>query len=131
MNPPWRHALIADRIFLTHHSDCFARLGYHAVTIRQIAEEAHVPLALVGCYFGRSRALRCHFGHWSGIVRRRLTDIQAALEPVGGDRLARIVDALVLPSARLRETPRGAPCLLVTRGLSQQGRKKIAPSVSF
>ena len=30
----------------------FAQHGYHAVTIRQIAEEAGVPLALVGYYFG-------------------------------------------------------------------------------
>lgn len=104
----------------------FARLGYHAVTIRQIAEEAHVPLALVGYYFGQKQELYdAIFGHWSGIVRERLTDIQAALEPVGGDRLARIVDALVLPSARLRETPEGRSyALLVTRGLSQQGQEE-------
>jgi AcrR family transcriptional regulator len=30
----------------------FAKRGYHAVTIRQIAEEADVPLDLVGYYYG-------------------------------------------------------------------------------
>ncbi|MDP3824488.1 MAG: helix-turn-helix domain-containing protein, partial [Burkholderiales bacterium] len=29
----------------------FAQRGYHAVTIRQIADEAAVPLALVGYYY--------------------------------------------------------------------------------
>ncbi len=104
----------------------FARLGYHGVTIRQIAEEANVPLALVGYYFGQKQELYdAIFGHWSGIARERLADLRAALEPAGGDRLARIVDALVLPSARLRETPEGRSyALLVTRGLSQQGQEE-------
>jgi AcrR family transcriptional regulator len=104
----------------------FARLGYHGVTIRQIAEEAHVPLALVGYYFGQKQELYdAVFGHWSGMVRERLADLQAALEAAGGDGLARIVDALVLPSARLRETPEGRSyALLVTRGLSQQGQEE-------
>ena len=32
----------------------FAQHGYHAVTIRQIAVEAEVPLALVGYYYGQT-----------------------------------------------------------------------------
>ena len=35
----------------------FANFGYHAVTIRQIAEAAQVPLALVGYYFGQKQEL--------------------------------------------------------------------------
>lgn len=101
----------------------FARLGYHAVTIRQIAEEAQVPLALVGYYFGQKQELYdAVFGHWSGIVDERLGDLRRALGHVGGDRLAHIVDALVGPAVRLRTTPEGQSyALLVTRGLSQQG----------
>jgi len=38
----------------------FAQRGYHAVTIRQIAEEAGVPLALVGYHFGPKRDLFRH-----------------------------------------------------------------------
>lgn len=104
----------------------FARQGYHGVTIRQIAEEAQVPLALVGYYFGQKQELYdAIFGHWSGVIRDRLAGLQAALEPGEGDRLARIVDALVLPSARLRETPEGRSyALLATRGLSQQGQEE-------
>lgn len=101
----------------------FARLGYHAVTIRQIAEEAQVPLALVGYYFGQKQELYdAIFGHWSGIVEERLGDLRRALGQTGGDRLSHIVDALVGPAVRLRTTPEGQSyALLVTRGLSQQG----------
>lgn len=101
----------------------FARLGYHAVTIRQIAEEAQVPLALVGYYFGQKQELYdAVFGHWSGIVDERLGDLRRALEQLSGDRLSHIVDALVGPAVRLRTTPEGQSyALLVTRGLSQQG----------
>jgi AcrR family transcriptional regulator len=101
----------------------FGRLGYHGVTIRQIAEEAQVPLALVGYYFGQKQELYdAIFGHWSGIVSERLADLAAALARPTGDRVAHIVDALVTPSAQLRTTPEGRSyALLVTRGLSQQG----------
>ncbi len=101
----------------------FGRFGYHAVTIRQIAEEAQVPLALVGYYFGQKQELYdAIFGHWRGIVSQRLTDLSAALAQPTGDRLAHVVDALVTPSAQLRTTAEGRSyALLVTRGLSQQG----------
>lgn len=104
----------------------FARLGYHAVTIRQIAEEAQVPLALVGYYFGQKQELYdAVFSHWGGIVRERLDDLSMAMAPSDGDRLARIVDALVAPAIRLRMTPEGQSyALLVTRGLSQQGAEE-------
>jgi len=101
----------------------FARLGYHGVTIRQIAEEARVPLALVGYYFGQKQELYdAIFGHWSGIVDERLVDLRRALGRVDGDRLSHIIDALVSPAVQLRTTPEGQSyALLVTRGLSQQG----------
>lgn len=101
----------------------FARLGYHAVTIRQIAEEAQVPLALVGYYFGQKQELYdAIFGHWRGIVDERLGDLRGAVARTEGNRLLHIVDALVGPAVRLRTTPEGQSyALLVTRGLSQQG----------
>jgi AcrR family transcriptional regulator len=49
----------------------FAQRGYHAVTIRQIAEEAAVPLALVGYYFGQKHELfAAIFQHWSPTIER-------------------------------------------------------------
>ena len=100
----------------------FARFGYHAVTIRQIAEEAQVPLALVGYYFGQKQELYdAVFGHWSGTVAQRSVDLRNALAQSSGDRLQRIVAAMVNPIVGLRSSPQGAAyALFVTRGLSQQ-----------
>lgn len=100
----------------------FARLGYHAVTIRQIAEEAQVPLALVGYYFGQKQELYdAIFGHWSGTLDERRAGLRSALAGGEGDMLSRVVRAMVLPINELRETPQGESyALLVTRGLTQQ-----------
>jgi len=100
----------------------FARLGYHAVTIRQIAEEAQVPLALVGYYFGQKQELYdAIFGHWSGTLDERRAGLRAAIAGGEGDTLSRIVRAMVMPINELRETPQGESyALLVTRGLTQQ-----------
>ena len=104
----------------------FARFGYHAVTIRQIAAEAKVPLALVGYYFGQKQELYdAVFGHWSGIVAQRSLDLQAALATSAGDRLERIVAALVSPVVRMRANPAGDTyALFVARGLTQQGAEE-------
>ena len=47
----------------------FAQRGYNGVSIRQIAEEAGVPLALVGYYFGPKQDLfHAIFEHWNIII---------------------------------------------------------------
>ena len=47
----------------------FAQHGYHGVTIRQIADEASVPLALVSYYYGQKHELfHAIFEHWSHTV---------------------------------------------------------------
>ena len=52
----------------------FAQRGYHAVSIRQIADEAGVPLALVGYYFGPKHDLfHAIFAHWNDTIQARLT----------------------------------------------------------
>jgi len=44
------------------------------VSIRQIADEAQVPLALVGYYFGAKQQLyHAIFEHWSSIIKERLS----------------------------------------------------------
>ena len=63
----------------------FAQRGYHAVTIRQIAEEAAVPLALVGYYFGQKHELfAAIFQHWSPTIEERLDGLRTAIA-AGGD----------------------------------------------
>ncbi len=100
----------------------FARFGYHAVTIRQIAHEAEVPLALVGYYFGQKQELYdAIFGHLSGTIDQRHASLRAAVARQTGDALANIVDALITPVSQSRDTPEGQSyALFVARGLTQQ-----------
>lgn len=101
----------------------FARFGYHAVTIRQIAAEARVPLALVGYYFGQKQELYdAIFAHWSGTVAQRSVDLREALAATKGEQLQRIVSAMVVPVVRIRGNAQGESyALFLTRGLNQQG----------
>ena len=101
----------------------FARYGYHAVTIRQIAAEAKVPLALVGYYFGQKQELYdAIFAHWSGTVAQRSVDLREALSAAKGEQLQRIVSAMVVPVVRIRGSAEGESyALFLTRGLTQQG----------
>ena len=101
----------------------FARYGYHAVTIRQIAAEAKVPLALVGYYFGQKQELYdAIFAHWGGTVAQRSVDLREALSATKGEQLQRIVSAMVVPVVRIRGSAQGESyALFLTRGLTQQG----------
>ena len=100
----------------------FARYGYHAVTIRQIAEAAQVPLALVGYYFGQKQELYdAIFGHLSGNIDERRRGLRAALDEPSSDRLLRIVEVMVVPVTQMRTTAAGESyALFLTRGLTQQ-----------
>lgn len=106
----------------------FGKYGYHAVSIRHIADEAEVPLALVGYYFGAKQALyHAIFEHWSGMISERLAALKLAMADASGDRLARLVDAFIEPVIRLRASPEGEYyALLMTRGLSQQSEEEDA-----
>lgn len=101
----------------------FARFGYHAVTIRQIAAEAKVPLALVGYYFGQKQELYdAIFAHWSSTVAQRSADLREALSITKGEQLQHIINAMVVPVVRMRSSAQGASyALFLTRGLTQQG----------
>ena len=55
----------------------FAQRGYHAVSIRQIAEEAGVPLALVAYYYGPKHELfYAIFEHWNDTIEERLAALR-------------------------------------------------------
>lgn len=87
----------------------FAQRGYHAVTIRQIADEAGVPLALVGYYYGPKRDLfHAVFAHWNRTIEERLIALDSAVaEPSDTRRLLRIVEAFVQPVIRMRASSEG------------------------
>ncbi|MFA7556453.1 MAG: TetR family transcriptional regulator, partial [Hydrogenophaga sp.] len=101
----------------------FSLRGYHGVSIRQIAEEAGVPLALVGYYFGPKQALfHAIFESWSDTIDSRMALLRAAeREPWDEGKLQRIVQAFVGPVIQMRASPEGEYyALLMTQGLSTQ-----------
>lgn len=102
----------------------FAQRGYHGVSIRQIAEEAGVPLALVGYYFGQKHELfSAIFEHWNSTIRERLDALAEVRKRAGEpDYLEQVVDAFLGPVLRLRASPEGEwYALLMTRGINEPG----------
>ena len=91
----------------------FAQRGYHAVTIREIAAEAGVPLSLVGYHYGPKDALfHAIFAHWNSTIEERLRELKHART------LPRIIDAFVGPVLRMRASAEGEYyALLVAREL--------------
>jgi AcrR family transcriptional regulator len=87
----------------------FAQHGYRAVSIRQIADEAGVPLALVSYYHGQKHELfQAIFDHWRGTVDERLQRLALARKGQPGPRmLRRVVEAFVEPVLRLRASVEG------------------------
>ncbi len=99
----------------------FAQKGYHAVSIRQIADEAGVPLALVGYYYGPKHDLfHAIFAHWSNTIDERLALLaQARAGKPDRRTLERVVLAFIEPVLRLRDSPEGEYyALLVARELA-------------
>lgn len=101
----------------------FAQHGYHGVSIRQIAEEAQVPLALVGYYFGNKGELfHAVFEHWQGTIHERLALLEhvMAVRPKQGF-LRQVVEAFVRPVLVLRASAEGVYyAQLVGRELARQ-----------
>jgi AcrR family transcriptional regulator len=87
----------------------FALRGYHAVSIRDIAAEAEVPLALVGYYHGAKHELyRAIMQSWSGNVSDRMDRLQAAAAEANRSvRLDRILEAFVVPLVALHASSEG------------------------
>lgn len=105
--------LAAERLFAQH--------GYHGVSIRQIADEAGVPLALVGYYFGPKEGLiHAILDHWSASIAERMAGLSAVRHKAGRPGyLGDVVDAFLGPVLRLRASTEGEwYALLLTRCLN-------------
>ncbi len=101
----------------------FAQRGYHAVSIRQIADDAGVPLALVSYYFGQKHELfHAIFERWSYTITERIEALRVAERTPHDDaKLHLIVRAFITPVLRLRASEEGEYyALLITVGLSMQ-----------
>jgi AcrR family transcriptional regulator len=104
----------------------FAQRGYSGVSIRQIAEAAGVPLALVGYYFGpKSDLFHAIFEHWKPTLIERLQAVRRVRDQAGAsDYLEHVVAAFIGPVLKLRASPEGEwYALLMTRGLNEQGQE--------
>jgi len=97
----------------------FAQRGYHAVSIRQIAAEAGVPLALVNYHYGaKHELLHAIFEHWRPTIDERLALLRAALDGTRPPTVRDVVRAFVEPVLALRASPEGEYyALLVAREL--------------
>jgi AcrR family transcriptional regulator len=103
---------------LVSAENLFAQWGYAAVSVRDIAAKAGVPIALVGYYFGRKKELfTTVFEHRKGYISERIERIAAvncsAKNPNAVEDLVRAWAEPVL-TLRASETA-GAFSLLVAR----------------
>lgn len=98
----------------------FAQRGYHAVSLRQIAAEADVPLALVGYYYGAKHELfHAIFERWAPTITERLARLRQARMDGAQPSLTPIVQAFVEPVLAMRASAEGEfYALLVSRELA-------------
>ena len=98
----------------------FAQSGFHAVSLRQIAAEAGVPVALVGYYYGSKQELfHAIFEHWSPTIEQRLGRLREVLAGAQPPALRQIVATFVEPVLALRASPEGEYyAMLVARELA-------------
>lgn len=87
----------------------FAQRGYHAVSLRDIAAEAGVQVALVGYYYGAKHELyHAIFESWMPTIEQRRRGLDEAMRH--GDRpdaLERVLAAFVGPLVALHADPAG------------------------
>lgn len=86
----------------------FAHNGYHAVSMRDIAAEAGVPVALVSYHYGAKQALyHAIFESWLPIVKQRRALLDAAMAGGETPSLESVLTAFVQPLAALNRDPAG------------------------
>lgn len=114
---------------LTSAEALFAERGYAAVSLRDIATRAGVPVALVGYYFGRKPELFATvFEHRQGNMEERIARIRAVgAKGPGAGRVEEIVIAWAEPVVRLHGSASGSSfSLLVARTAWDPGPEATA-----
>lgn len=106
----------------------FAERGYAAVSLRDIAARAGVPVALVGYYFGRKPELFATvFEHRQDNLQERIARIRAVgAKGPGPGRVEEIVTAWAEPVVRLHGSASGDFSLLVARTAWDPGPEATA-----
>jgi AcrR family transcriptional regulator len=98
----------------------FSSRGYHAVSLRDIATHANVPLALVGYYFGKKDELfKTIFEHRKSYIELRIAAIAAVrCSPRNKAAVRAIIAAWAQPVIDLRASEYGEPfSVLVARAI--------------
>jgi AcrR family transcriptional regulator len=88
----------------------FAQRGYHAVSLRDIAAEAGVQVALVGYYYGAKHELyHAIFESWVPSIEQRRAQLDEAMRAgaKAADALERVLDAFIGPLVALHADPAG------------------------
>ncbi len=101
----------------------FAQRGFHGVSIRDIADEAGVQLALIGYYYGPKVELYHEiYRQRAGYIQERLKALaEAQRSAPKGKLLEEIVKAFVLPVLRVADDPNGRNFLhLMARGITDR-----------
>lgn len=92
--------LAAEKLFAEH--------GYHAVSLRDIAAEAGVQVALLAYHYGAKHELyRAIFESWRPMLEQRRAMLEAALAAPAGTRLEAVLEAFIVPLVRLNADPAG------------------------
>lgn len=119
---------------LTSAEALFAERGYAAVSVRDIAARAGVPVALVGYYFGRKQELLATvFEHRQGNLDERIARIRELGASGGGAHMVDdIVRAWAEPVIRMHGTVSGDSfSLLVARTAWDPGPEATAIIARF
>lgn len=112
----------------------FAQYGYHAVTIRQIAEQAQVPLALVRYYYGaKDELFHAIFERWNHVNAQRLALLAEALQDSPPPRLLRrVVQAFAGPVLALLGNEEGRHyAVLLARELAHPTEESLRARRDF
>ena len=106
----------------------FGQRGYHGVSIRDIASEAGVPLALVGYHFGAKHQLyHAIFASWLPSINDRLARLNAAMaDPAAPGALGRVLEAFIAPLIALHGSPEGQHfAVMAARDLSRPSAPEV------
>lgn len=133
--PPTRAVVDRREQIILAAEQLFAMHGYHAVSIRDIAEKAGVQFALVGYYYGPKKDLYyAIFERWSGLLKTRLENLNRIIsdtdKPLGPRQLRSIVGAFVSPVLAMRRSSEGEwYAQLIARGIggeSEEGARVVS-----
>lgn len=96
------------RAILLAAEKLFAERGYHAVSLRDIAAEAGVQVALLAYYYGAKHELyQAIFESWRPVIEQRRARLAAAVAEPGTDPLGAVLRAFVSPLVALNADPAG------------------------